>query len=61
MKNKVTLLKKMHYGRARMYPGCQTSRAICLITKKITLNNYAVDTLKKLGFKIEFVPVKKKA
>lgn len=34
---KIKLLKHVHYGIERLYPGCDLTRAICRITQKKTI------------------------
>lgn len=61
MKTKIKLLKHVQYGRERLYPGCQLSKAICLIAGGKTISDDAVGVLETLGqCEIEIEVVKKR-
>lgn len=46
---KIKLLQHAHFGRARFYPGCPLSTAICMIGGGKTITNDQAEILAKIG------------
>ena len=50
---KVTI--KNVYGNRLIYPACDRAKAFTHLTGKKTLSHYNVETIKRLGYKVEVI------
>ena len=53
MKNEITVKIKDVWGQERIYPTCEKGKIFTQLMSCKTLNRYAIEKIKKLGFEIK--------
>lgn len=50
----IKILAKSVYGNQALYPNCEKSKLLAKLAGTKTLTKAAIDTIKELGYEIEF-------